>query len=325
MIKLCSSAITIINPDGTRFVFEIEELQSRIIKSCLAAGIRDVWIAEDISLSIEYALSQNNETSSVFTLSDLNFIVVKILEETGYPEVAENFKLQNDIEDEIVKVSRDIVVDVVKNNLGLTGVALEDVAKETKIALDKIGAVDVSPMLILELAKFYKNKSYAVEEMHRISVSGSVEGDTWRVPVSEIISNLATDTRLFLEKGVVQVVGVSPLYPAIKIDIKITKFATLLGLEFPLTEMAIIPHFFSLAHHINVIIETVDTLFSEITRGTEAELSTPLPIYLNVRDMSQFAEKWMYSVWPDAHQCCEDMLYYLERDLVRGVFKLQLS
>ena len=100
MIKLCDTAITIINPDGTRFVFEIDELQSRIIKSCLAAGIRDVWIAEDISLSIEYALIQDEDASRVFTLADINYIVVKILEETGYPEVAEKFRLQNDFEDE---------------------------------------------------------------------------------------------------------------------------------------------------------------------------------------------------------------------------------
>jgi len=128
MIKLCDSAITIIHPDGTRFVFEIEELQSRIIKSCLAAGIRDVWIAEDISLSIEYALSQEGDSSKIFTLADINFIVVKILEETGYPEVADNFRLQNELEEETVQVSSDVVLDILENNLGLTGNALDSVS-----------------------------------------------------------------------------------------------------------------------------------------------------------------------------------------------------
>lgn len=325
MIKLCDSAITIINPDGTRFVFELDELQSRIIKSCLAAGIRDVWIAEDISLSIEYALIQDKDASRVFTLADINYIVVKILEETGYPEVAEKFRLQNDLEDETVKVSNDIVVDIIKNNLGLVGKALENVAQETKDALTSLNAADVSPALIIELAKHYKNKSSAVNEMRNISVTGSAEGESWRVPVNEIMARLETDTKPFFDSGVLQVAGVSPLYPAVKIDLMITKFASQLGLESPLTEMAVIPHFFSLAHHINVTVAAVDQLFDDITRGTEAARTEPLPIYINVRDMSVFAKDWMHSLWPDAHECCEDMLYYLERDLERGVFKLQLS
>ena len=141
----------------------------------------------------------------------------------------------------------------------------------------------------------------------------------------QFLLNLEPETLSMIDSGILQVSGVSPLYPAVKIDFCITKFASQLNLDSPLTEMAIIPHFFGLAHQINLVIAAVDYLFNEITSGTEVERHELLPIYINVRDMSTFATEWMISIWPDAHQCCADMLYYLERDLERGVFKLQLS
>ncbi len=327
MIKLCDSAITILNPDGSRFVFELEELQSRIIKSCLAAGIRDVWIAEDISLSIEYALTPATDDGSegVFTLLDLNSIVVKILEQTGYPEVAEHYRIQNEFGIEIVKTDLDSVVDVIENQLGLRGDILSKVVKDTSKALELLSLDDVAPSLILELGKHYKATNSTVDEVCSISVPATPENGSERLSFNSIYAGISESTKKFVESKILQFSGVSPLYPAIKIDLRIAKLANELGLDTPLTEMAVIPHFYAVAQHINEIIAYIDQLYTESKPESDLDDCGPLPIYLNVRDMSTFAKDWMMSSWPDAHGCCEDMLYYLERDLLRGIFKLQLT
>ena len=56
MIEVSSNSVSILYPDGTSAVFDAAELSSRIAKSCISAGMPDSWIAEDIALSVEFAL-----------------------------------------------------------------------------------------------------------------------------------------------------------------------------------------------------------------------------------------------------------------------------
>lgn len=324
MIKLSDSAITIINPDGTRFTFEIDELQSKIIQSCLAAGIKDVWIAEDISLSIEYALGHSENRQRVFTLEDLHYLVVKILEETGFPEVAESFKLQHDIEDETVSINGETVRQIIENNLGLLGKSQEQLAEKTQAALSLLKINDAPSNLVLELAKYYKSTEAPIDDISSL-VATKKDENSWRVDESTVYEMLSDTAKSFIDDSIIQLNRVTPLYPSIKVDLRITKFANFLNLEAPLTEMVIIPYFTSISDAINEIVKVYDHLYDEVTEGTEAERSDALPVYLIVRDMSLFAKEWLLSVWPDAYDCCEDMLYYLIRDLKRGLFKLQLS
>ena len=86
MIKLSDGAIMLIRPDGSQVEFEADELQSGIIRGCLAAGTRDLWIAEDIALSIEYAMALPGNRGRIFTVSEINSLVIKILEETAIPK-----------------------------------------------------------------------------------------------------------------------------------------------------------------------------------------------------------------------------------------------
>ena len=50
MVCLASSAVMIMAHDGTKRNFEPEELQSRLIHSCLNSGIKDYWLAEDVKV-----------------------------------------------------------------------------------------------------------------------------------------------------------------------------------------------------------------------------------------------------------------------------------
>ena len=93
MIEVSSNSVSILYPDGTSAVFDAAELSSRIAKSCISAGMPDSWIAEDIALSVEFALQTqllNSGEKSVHA-SEIDSCVVSVLEDTGYVEVAEKF------------------------------------------------------------------------------------------------------------------------------------------------------------------------------------------------------------------------------------------
>ena len=93
MIKLSDSSILVVGSDGRAIPFEPEDLQTRIIKACISSGNKDLWIAQDIALSVEFAIvSQSQDSSSSIRASELDSLVAKILEETGYSEVAGKFR-----------------------------------------------------------------------------------------------------------------------------------------------------------------------------------------------------------------------------------------
>ena len=90
MIQLSNTSIMIFRADGSTVPFDVEEIQTRIIRACIAAGETESWIAGDLSLSIEFALlSTKNRTIKE---SDLENMIIRALEESGYPHVAADFK-----------------------------------------------------------------------------------------------------------------------------------------------------------------------------------------------------------------------------------------
>ena len=83
------------NSDGVTSAFDPERLQSRIIQSFLAAGITESYLADDISLAVEFSLQKSKRKEKIFTLSEINNSVVRILKDTGFPEIAAIFMRNN--------------------------------------------------------------------------------------------------------------------------------------------------------------------------------------------------------------------------------------
>ena len=122
MIEVSSNSVSILYPDGTSAVFDAAELSSRIAKSCISAGMPDSWIAEDIALSVEFALQTqllNSGEKSVHA-SEIDSCVVSVLEDTGYVEVAEKFLATGRGPGDFGKVSQSDVLDFLSAKLKIS-------------------------------------------------------------------------------------------------------------------------------------------------------------------------------------------------------------
>ncbi len=320
MIKLSGSVIMLIRPDGSQVEFDSDELQSGIIRSCLAAGSRDVWIAEDIALSIEYALTIPANRDRTFTVSDVNSLVIKVLEETGYPEVAEEYRRHNSTVGVMVSAEYDLIGELISRHLGLSGNRLTDVADQVLEAAEKLEIEEASPALFVELAKMFKERLTVEEEVGIIQLPTMGKHSPWQLGKNDIYTALTPPTLKLADEKIINFSGVSQLFPALKIDFKITRFIKLLNLESPLTEMAVIPFFHTVAAAINDIYAAVLSLHCRL-----GEKQAELPVYLNVNDMSRFACKNLFSSWPDAEAGCREMIAYLEEMLDFQLFKVSLK
>ena len=156
MIQLSNTSIMIFRADGSSVPFDVEEIQTRIIRACIAAGETESWIAGDLSLSVEFALLSTH--SRTIRESDLDSMIVRALEDSGYPHVAADYKRSTStgaVAD--VPVNEKTVHAALEPVLSLSGEKLERIVDKVVQALLGIGFEACSPRLMVELARHYRD------------------------------------------------------------------------------------------------------------------------------------------------------------------------
>lgn len=318
MIRLGNSVIMIINPDGSKTEFDSEELESRIIKSCISSGIKDMWIAEDITLSVEYALSSPENESRLFTAREINAIVIKILQETGYGEVAEKYRVCNHSSEIEISPDINILGSMINKHLGLTGSKLKIVVEKVREASLRIMISKAPPSLFLELAKHYRSELFSSADISSIREKAHSRR-TFQLTREKILSETSMRTSELIKSGIIQISGVSRIFPAVKIDFRMMELASRLSLEPPVSELSVIPHFDIPAEGINDIVKTIENYLKSSVREKD------VPVYLHVPDMSDFSLKYLDTAWPEGEGCCLEMLSFLENLLNCNVYKITMN
>lgn len=322
MIKLADNSIMLIDPDGILSTFESDKLQSNIIRSFMLAGVRDIWLAEDITLAVEYALEQDCREDNVYAISEINSTVIKILEDSGFPEAAESYKRGNPCAEITLNAETSTVAALIKRHLGLNGKSLDTLVVKVMQATEQLNISTASPALYIELAKHFKAEFMPTEGLPPIIVSKAQKASPWVVSIKELSDRMSSPSRLLVNDKIMSLSGVSRLFPAIKVIFRISGLVEIRHLETPLTEMALIPHFNSIAQAINELITATQSTFH--AKG-EVLPAKGLPVCLTVPDMSSFAQNTLQANWPEASADCREMLTYLERMVNTPVFKVKMT
>lgn len=305
MIKLCNSSVISVSVNGTTKVFEPEEVQEKLIKSLLAAGMRDTWIAEDISLAVEYSLSELG-TAQVFTVPEIDSFVVKILREVGLNEVADHYGTVQHAGLKTIPVNQDKISDTVARYLGIEGPELYTTAEKVLKACSTLGLREAFPSLILELAKHYHHEDFEAATQYISLPSGTAADEIWELMAEQIVATLSEDTIEMVDTGIIALSGVSKLFPSIRIDVNFADFAKLFALEPPVTELALVPFLDKLAVALDEIVKTTESLYS-----ASIEEDTQLPVYMKFTDAMLFSTEWLGGEWPESAECLSDIVSIL--------------
>lgn len=323
MIKLADNSIMLIGPDGIINAFESDNLQSKIIRSFMLAGVRDIWLAEDITLAVEYALEQDSREDKVFAVSEINSTVIKILEDSGFPEAADSYRRGNPCTEITLNAETATVAGLIHRHLGLNGKSLDALVTRVMQAAGKLDISTASPALYIELAKHFKSEFMPADRLPRVIISKSPKTSSpWVVSIKELTDKMSSPSRSLVHDKIISLSGVSRLFPAVKVVFRISGLVETQHLESPLTEMAMVPHLHSIAQALNESIAATQSVFR--AKG-ELLPAKGLPVILTVPDMSAFAQNNLEASWPQASADCREMLSYLERMVNTTIFKVKMA
>ena len=240
------------------------------------------------------------------------------MEETGYPGVAEAYRRRNSSNQLMLSAVTPLVSELISRHLGLDGVQLSGLSAKVLDALKSLNISQASPALMVELAKYYREQLFSGTELVPATFPEVEVREARPVEKQGIMQQLPDGARELVERGILSFSGLSRIFPALKLDFRITLFVKYLQLASPLTEMSVNAHFHELADAANAV-------YSAVVSMRKHSRNQDFPVYLLVPDMSMFARRDLLSSWPEAGNSCRDMLGYLEDMLDFPIFKVSMK
>jgi hypothetical protein len=264
-------------------------------------------LAEDITLSVEYVLKKISLGDHVFTASEINSFVARMLEDAGYPEIAQDFIRQNKIQKIDIKPDLSLVSGIVSKHLAVKGEELESIARKVISSCDILKIDKGSPALIIELARYYRERNFELKTFG-FNTPLIRSGSPWCVKTDEIIFSLSPDAKMLGSANILSVKNVSRLFPVVKIDLSLSEAVRFYSLDKPITELALIPCFRACAAGISEISDVSEKLYGVfLAENGFPEHKADLRVSLRICDATAFSDAYLDIKWPESGKCLNDM------------------
>lgn len=285
MVKPIDRMILIQSLDGSSEIFNCAMLQSQLVSCFISAGLAESsFLAEDIALAVESALLSSERDNLVFGRGELDLAVVRMLEETGFPEVGRMYRRIGGDADIVVGAEPEIVKHFLRKFLACEAEDIDWIAAQVCEACAKLELGNVAPHLLMELARHYERqlltgRSHAATTHRDSEVLAEVD---------EILAKLPESARLLFDQNVLKFHGATKLFPSIRFVFSMNELARVCQFAPPVTEMEIEPRLYACAADLEVCRQVI----GGIIRGRCPEAGE-LPVYLNIGDMYDFTVNYL--------------------------------
>ena len=312
MVKaLTLPVVEIQNFDGTREPFDALSLQTRLIGCFLAAGRNDSsFMAEDIALAVEYTLRNVERPEPVFGRGEIDAAVIRLLEESGLPDVAKIFRKGLPEARLLIGSSQETLQELLRHHLACSAERFDAVLSRTLEAAQKLGISEAAPHLWLELARHFE-REMAEEDppFQEMTIDKTLTRD-------EIFNLLTPDALELCKAGVLRINGITTLFPCIHFYFMMNAFAETAHLQKPVIELLLEPQLYQ-----------VSSILESVRQAIETKLQTPdpLPCILTVPDMLDFITGYLDSTPSGAEKIAAGLASALAGQLNCDLFKLSFS
>ncbi len=320
MIKTADQTVMLIGSNGDHFAFEVEWLQRELIRCFLDGGLGDYCsYADDIALAVEFALAHSEREHPVFEERELSAVVGRILENTGFPEIARIFRNREGLSDWIKtdpETLRGQLTEIV------TAARLEQTVQQVKGALDRLGVKQSSPGLVQELARYYVATT-RLQEAPALPSPGPVAAPGWYVLEAELLGRLSPAEAEWFRSGILRCAGISRVFPCLRLFCRLLPLAEREHWQSPVTELELAPCWDRLGSALDHIQQEARQRFRE--RVSQLEYPGELPLYLFFPDLSEFTVRVLGAEWPAGRPLAEELANSLTDRLERPVYQLKIT
>lgn len=309
MLPASEHIINILDGDGGITAFEAAPLQRAVAAAFAAAGDPDGYLAEDVVLAVESALLSAAAEGRCFTRSEVDALVIRILEWAGCAEAARVFGRSGSRLEIAVDPVAESVRPLLERHLGVGGSTAEELTRAVIRAVRQLGFPAAAPALYLELAREYEHRIAPPELPPAVAAAPNAgkKPERWLTAPGAVEAQLSGEAKKLFELGVLKLAGVARLYPNLRLSLNLARLAELAELTPPVTELALAP---ALAHAGEAAKVALATVHKLAANGAD------LPVYLKLPDAERFVRDFMEADYPEGRKDALEML---------GVFRSALG
>lgn len=292
MYNIPAENIFLRDSDGGVVLFDPTALQTRLAAAFRAAGQEDdSQIAGDMVIALEYTLRRTVGRELVFSAGEIDAALIRILESAGFPEAARIFRSGSACEQHVLLSACEVSLnDFLLTRLACSAERTGRIAGKTAEALRRLEIEAASPHLILELARHYERELAEVDLQENAARQLPLSGKPV-LTAAEIAAILPDAPAELVNCGVLQIDGVSTLFPGIRFRFYLEKFAELRNLSGAVTELELYPELYQAAAALEAARQT-------ITRQLAQEEAPPC--LMEIPDMFDFLVRHLGSSKMDA-------------------------
>jgi hypothetical protein len=287
MLSITDNHLYVIDADGHQQLFDVDKLKRALQEAFAASGNPNGYLSEDIACAVEAAMAESHRMERIFTQSEVDSAVSRILENAGCANTAAAFRRANShLYIALDAVSADVTM-LISRHLGVDSPVSDRLANQVVEALEKLNITSASPALYLELARYYEHTSVEQNEAEPLSGKAAA-GSRMLLPAREIAALMPPEGKYLLEHRILQIANIRCLYPNCRLSLDLTALADFLKLHSPVTELEMAPALYKAG-------EIAGTWLDRVIKQLE---NPQLPLYLVLKDLDIFATRYLGTEYP---------------------------
>lgn len=295
MLSITDNFLYVIDSEGRQQLFDVDKLKSSLQESFESTGNSNGYLAEDIACAVEAAMAESLRCERIFTQSEVDAAVTRILENAGYADVAQVFRRANSHLYITLDANKSDAASLIIRHLGVQEPLAGKLAEKVVESLRMLNINSASPALYLELARYYEH--HALPAAAPLAGGEKSVGSKMLLSSAEITRMLPESLKeLFLDK-VITLSSISRLYPNFRLSLNLAKLAEKQNLAAPVTELQLAPALYDAG-------EKAGMFLNLLCEHLQVET---LPLYLVLTKLDIFAERYLGTSYPEGRLTALDI------------------
>ncbi len=233
MIHIATYRLPLSDDAGNPAELDVGLLEKRIADAYRKLGFADVWMAEDVALTVEEKIRMSD--ARFVTREEVDSIVISVLNASGFQDVAREYALSCGLDGlcearKEMKAWKGRIPEVLRHRLPLTERQISEVSLLVENVLNASGIVTASDKFLVELAVHLLVNNSA-DHVHFVDVSPSGESARTNGVQNPVLGwqglKLGEGVRELMGQGIIKAMPFSDIFPRARIAVMIESVASL--------------------------------------------------------------------------------------------------